>query len=171
VTFLFTDIEGSSRLWEEHPEQMGEAVARHDQIVVDSIARHAGTVVKTRGEGDSAFAVFARASDAIGAAVELQQALAVESWPAGVVLRVRAALHTGEAELRQGDYFGGAVNRCARLRAIANGGQTLVSEVTAGIPGSLAGRGRPGGPGQPPLPRSGLPRTGLPADRTGAAGR
>jgi predicted ATPase/class 3 adenylate cyclase len=135
VTFLFTDIEGSSRLWEEHPEGMGLAVARHDQILVDSIAQHAGTVVKTRGEGDSAFAVFARASDALGAALELQQALGAESWPAGVALRVRAAVHTGEAELRDGDYFGGAVNRAARLRAIANGGQTLISEVTAGLTG------------------------------------
>jgi class 3 adenylate cyclase len=133
VTFLFTDIEGSSGLWEVHPEAMGVAVARHDQIVEYAIAEHAGTVVKTRREGDSVFAVFARASDAIAAALELQEGLAAESWPAGVVLRVRAALHTGEAELRQGDYFGGAVNRAARLRAIANGGQTLVSEVTAGI--------------------------------------
>jgi predicted ATPase/class 3 adenylate cyclase len=133
VTFLFTDIEGSSRLWEEHPEPMGVAIARHDQILVDAIARHAGTVVKARGEGDSVFAVFARATDAITAALALQEGLAAESWPAGVVLRVRAAVHTGEAELRQGDYFGGTVNRAARLRAIAHGGQTLVSEVTAGL--------------------------------------
>jgi class 3 adenylate cyclase len=115
VTFLFTDIEGSSRLWEEQPEGMGVAVARHDQMVVESICQHAGTVVKTRGEGDSVFAVFARASDALGAALDLQQALGAGAWPAGVVLRVRAAVHSGEAELRDGDYFGGAVNRCARL--------------------------------------------------------
>jgi predicted ATPase len=112
---------------------MRAAVARHDQIVVDSVTKHSGTVVKTKGEGDSAFAVFARASDAMLAAVEIQHALADESWPAGVVVRVRTAVHTGEAELREGDYFGGVVNRCARLRAIAHGGQTLVSEVTAGI--------------------------------------
>jgi predicted ATPase/class 3 adenylate cyclase len=133
VTFLLTDIEGSSRLWEEHPEGMEAVLARHDQIVVDSVSHHSGRVVKTKGEGDSAFAVFGRASDALGAALEMQRALAAEAWPADVVVRVRAAVHVGEAELREGDYFGGAVNRCARLRAIAYGGQTLVSEVTAGI--------------------------------------
>jgi predicted ATPase/class 3 adenylate cyclase len=133
VTFLLTDIEGSSRLWEEHPDEMEAALARHDQIVVYSVSHHSGRVVKTKGEGDSSFAVFGRASDALGAALEMQRALGAESWPAGVFVRVRTAVHTGEAELREGDYFGEAVNRCARLRAIANGGQTLVSEVTAGI--------------------------------------
>jgi predicted ATPase/class 3 adenylate cyclase len=133
VTFLLTDIEGSTRLWEHYPEEMRASVARHDQIVAAAVEDNAGTVVKARGEGDSAFAVFARATDAVAGALELQRTLTAEPWPSGVHLRVRAAVHTGEADLREEDYYGATVNRCARLRAIAHGGQTLVSEVTAGI--------------------------------------
>jgi predicted ATPase/class 3 adenylate cyclase len=133
VTFLLTDVEGSTRLWEEHPDGMRAAVARHDQIVAAAVEGNTGTLVKARGEGDSAFAVFARATDAVAAAVELQRTLTAEPWPQGVDVRVRAAVHTGEAELRDDDYYGGAVNRCARLRAIAHGGQTLMSDATASI--------------------------------------
>lgn len=131
VTFLFTDIEGSTKLWETHPEAMKVALVRHDALLRDCIQKHRGIVVKSRGEGDSFFAVFDLAADAVWAALAIQQALQSEKWPAEVPLRVRVALHTGEAEMREGDYFGAPVNRCARLRAIAHGGQTLLSQSTA----------------------------------------
>jgi predicted ATPase/class 3 adenylate cyclase len=130
VTFLFTDIEGSTRLWEQQPEAMSAALARHDPLAAALIAQHRGTLLKSRGEGDSLFAVFASATDAVAAACALQQAFLSETWPAETPLRVRMALHTGEAEQRTGDYYGPAVNRCARLRAIAHGGQVLLSLAT-----------------------------------------
>lgn len=131
VTFLLTDIEGSSKLWDQHPEAMSEALARHDQLVTEAVERHGGRLPKAQGEGDSAFAVFVRAAEAVECALAFQRALAAEPWPEGASLRVRMALHTGQAEFRQGDYYGPAVNRCARLRALAHGGQTLLSQATA----------------------------------------
>jgi predicted ATPase/class 3 adenylate cyclase len=130
VTFLLTDIEGSTHLWEQHPEAMAAALARHDALAAALIQTHGGTLVKHRGEGDSLFAVFARVGDAVAAAAELQRALGAEAWPNTIPLRVRIALHTGDALLRDGDYFGPAVNRCARLRAAAHGGQVLLSAAT-----------------------------------------
>jgi predicted ATPase/class 3 adenylate cyclase len=130
ITFLFTDIEGSTHLWEQHPEAMELALARHDALAAAVIRKHGGLLVKHRGEGDSLFAVFARAGDAVAAAAELQRALATETWPNAIPLRVRIALHTGDAVLRDSDYFGPAVNRCARLRAAAHGGQVLLSAAT-----------------------------------------
>jgi len=130
VTFLLTDIEGSSRVWERQPAAMARALARHDELLAAHISAHDGIVLKHRGEGDSTFSVFARARDALGGALGFQLALTLEPWPAEAVLRVRVAVHTGEAELRDGDYFGSSVNRCARLRAIAHGGQTLLSRTT-----------------------------------------
>jgi class 3 adenylate cyclase len=136
VTFLFTDIEGSTRLWEQHPEAMEAALIRHDELAARIIQQHEGSLVKHRGEGDSLFAVFARAADAVAAALTLQQVLRAEPWPAteghpeGMPLQVRVALHTGDAAFRDGDYFGAAVNRCARLRAVAHGGQILLSSAT-----------------------------------------
>src|SRR5262249_33291018 len=127
VTFLFTDIEGSTRLWEQHSEAMRVALARHDALAASLADHHAGVLVRSRGEGDSLFLVFARASDALAAACAFQQALVNELWPLPAGLRVRMALHTGEAELRDGSYYGSEVNRCARLRAIAHGGQVLLS--------------------------------------------
>src|SRR5712692_2715287 len=103
VTFLFTDIEGSTRLWEQHPEAMEAALARHDALAADIIQQHDGRVVKHRGEGDSLFAVFARTTDAVAAASALQRALHAEPWSADTPLRVRMALHTGEAAVREGD--------------------------------------------------------------------
>src|ERR671933_992355 len=135
VTFLFTDVEGSTSLWEQHPDQMRVALARHDHLIESLVEQHQGVVVRPRGEGDSRFAVFARASDAVAAAAALQQALHEEPWPTSTPLRVRMALHTGEADLRDGDYYGGAVNRCARLRAAAHGGQTVLSAVTQELVG------------------------------------
>jgi class 3 adenylate cyclase len=99
VTFLFTDIEESTPLWEQYPEAMGAAVARHDALAAAVIAPHRAVLVKSRGEGDSLFAVFAQASDALAAAFALQQALLAEPWPPETPLRVRIALHTAAAEL------------------------------------------------------------------------
>jgi predicted ATPase/class 3 adenylate cyclase len=130
VTFFFTDIEGSTRLWEQHPEAMRAALTRHDALAAALVEAHAGTLVRSRGEGDSLFAVFPGATDALAAALAFQQALAAERWPAEVSLRVRIALHTGEADLRDDSYYGSEVNRCARLRAVAHGGQVLLSRTT-----------------------------------------
>jgi class 3 adenylate cyclase len=130
VTFLLTDIEASTALWERQPEAMRAAVARHEAVLTAGVERHGGVVIRSRGEGDSIFAVFARAGDGVAAACASQQALLSESWPSAMPLRVRMALHAGEAELRDGNYYGEAVNRCARLRAAGHGGQILLSEAT-----------------------------------------
>jgi class 3 adenylate cyclase len=130
VTFLLTDIEGSTRLWESEPAAMDQALARHDAIVTAGVQRMNGHVVKSKGEGDSVFAVFRHARDAVTAALVLQCALAAEQWATSAPLRVRMAIHTGQVELRAGDYYGPTVNRCARLRAMARGGQVLLSGVT-----------------------------------------
>jgi predicted ATPase/class 3 adenylate cyclase len=129
VTFLFTDIEGSTRLWEEEPVAMRTALARHDEILRSVIEAHGGYVFSTGGDG---FAVaFARAGDAVAAALVTQAALVAEEWPTSLRLRVRMGLHTGEAEERAGDYFGPALNRAARLMALGHGGQVLCSPATA----------------------------------------
>ncbi|MDP9333891.1 MAG: adenylate/guanylate cyclase domain-containing protein, partial [Actinomycetota bacterium] len=128
VTFLFTDIEGSTRLWEEQPEAMRAALARHDAILRDAVIAHRGSVVKTTGDG--IFAAFAAARDAVTAALAGQRALSAERLGQTGPLRVRMGLHTGAAELRDGDYFGADVNRTARLMAAGHGGQILVSGAT-----------------------------------------
>jgi predicted ATPase/class 3 adenylate cyclase len=133
VTFLFTDVEGSSRLWERHPDAMRAALVEHDALIEFLAEQHGGVLVRPRGEGDSRFAVFARATDAVAAAAAIQQALHAEPWPVETPIRVRLALHTGEADLRDGDYYGAAVNRCARLRAIAHGGQVVLSMATEAL--------------------------------------
>jgi predicted ATPase/class 3 adenylate cyclase len=135
VTFLLTDVAGSTRLWEAHPQAMEQALACHHRIVSEAVAAHRGKLLKHKGEGDSTFSVFTRASDAAAAAVACQRALASESWPDGIELRVRIAIHTGEAELRDGDYFGPTVNRTARLRGTAHGGQIVMSQATADLIG------------------------------------
>src|SRR5438445_7440938 len=95
LTFLFTDIEGSTRLWEDAPEAMKLAITRHTEIVVQSVEANGGTVVRSRGEGDSTFSVFKKPVDAVRAACGLQRALNAERWPHGASIRVQAALHTG----------------------------------------------------------------------------
>ncbi len=130
VTFLFTDIEGSTRLWERDSEQMRAVLRRHDELLRSAIEAHGGVVVKQRGEGDSFFAVFSHPNDAVAAACRIQTALAGEAWPTKMPIRVRAALHTAAVELRDGDYYGPPVNRCARIRALGHGGQTLLSQAT-----------------------------------------
>lgn len=126
VTFLFTDIEGSTRLWEKHPTAMREALARHDAILRSAIETAGGHVFKTIG--DAFDAVFPRAVDAATAAVAIQRALASEPWAVPEGIRVRVAIHTGTAEERDRDYFGPALNRVARLLAAGHGGQILLSD-------------------------------------------
>jgi predicted ATPase/class 3 adenylate cyclase len=129
VTFLFTDVEGSTQLWEAAPDAMRAALAWHDSILRDAIEAHGGYVFATGGDGFAA--AFARAGDALAAAEKARMALASEEWPEGAPIRVRMALHTGEAAERDGNYFGGAVNRAARLMAVGHGGQLLISGATA----------------------------------------
>ncbi len=131
VTFLLTDIEGSTAAWEADADAMTVALARHDEIVEQVVTSRGGRLIKTRGEGDATFSVFDRPSAAAAAAIELQEAIAHEPWPLLEPMRIRVALHTGEVELRDGDYFGRAVNRAARLRSLAAGGQILCSGATA----------------------------------------
>jgi len=128
VTFLFTDLEGSTSLWEEHPEAMKAALARHDEILRHAVEQRDGVVVKTTGDG--LFAAFAVARDALTAAVDAQLALEGEDWALPDPLRVRMGLHTGAADVRAGDYYGPAVNRAARVSAAGHGGQILVSHAT-----------------------------------------
>ncbi len=130
VTFLFTDVEGSTRMWEEAPESMMAALNQHDEAIDGAVDAHNGVSVKPRGEGDSRFVVFRQAGDAIEAVADMQRRLGAIDWPTPEPLRVRASLHTGTADLQLGDYYGSAVNRAARLRAIAHGGQTLISGAT-----------------------------------------
>src|SRR5438105_2906850 len=133
VTFVFTDVEGSTSAWEHDPDAMRAALARHDVLIESLVAQYGGHVVRPRGEGDSRFVVFVRTSDAVAAACAVQRAFVHERWPTPEPVRVRVALHTGEADLRGGDYYGSAVNRCARLRAFAHGGQVVLSGVTADL--------------------------------------
>src|SRR5262245_44327019 len=137
VTFLFTDVEGSTRLWQECPDEMSEALARHDEILRAAIDAHEGYVFSTAG--DAFAAAFGRAAEAVNAALDAQRALQAEEWPGGVELRVRMGLHTGAAIERGGDYFGPELNRAARVMSAAHGGQVLATEVTrALVPGREA---------------------------------
>ncbi len=131
VTFLLTDIQGSTRMWERASQVMPDVLARHDELMRTSVGDHGGLLIKSKGEGDSTFSVFASPVDAASAALAAQHAIDTEPWPPDCVLTVRMALHTGEAVDREGDYFGRTVNRVARLRAIARGGDVLVSSATA----------------------------------------
>jgi len=131
VTFVFTDIEGSTARWDRHPSAMALALRRHDDLLRAAIVRNRGHVFKTIG--DAFCAAFSRPEEALAAVVEAQHALLAEDFSAVDGLRVRAAIHTGTADERDGDYFGPAVNRVARLLAIGHGGQVLVSGVTADL--------------------------------------
>lgn len=133
VTFLLTDIEGSTRHWEENPAAMRRAMSRHDELVARSFEAHNGLQVESGREGDSVFGVFSRASEAVACTIELQRRFSSEKWPHGAHLDVRIALNSGEAELRAGHYYGQAVYRCARLLATGHGGQVLVSQSTADL--------------------------------------
>jgi predicted ATPase/class 3 adenylate cyclase len=131
TTFLFTDIEGSTRLWEEQPERMRLALARHDALARAVVDAQHGIVVKMTGDG--LHAVFDDPSDAVGAALRLQQALADPAATDGVALSVRCGLHLGAVERRDGDFFGAAVNRAARIMSAAHGGQVLLSQSVADL--------------------------------------
>ncbi len=131
LTFLFTDVEGSTRLWQADEEVMREAVARHDALLMRAVVEAGGTVFANTGDGVAA--VFASASAAVAAALVAQRLLSDEPWATHVPIRARMGLHTGEAECRDENYFGTAVNRAARLMAVGHGGQILCSQVTAAL--------------------------------------
>ena len=159
VTFLLTDIEDSTPMWERAPDLMTGVIARHYEILHSAVTDHGGALPVEQGEGDSIVAAFRTGSDAVAAALVAQQALAAESWPDGVEVAVRMALHTGEAKLRDlGNYAGETIIRTARLRALAHGGQVIASRqcvdlIGDALPGSadwldlgayrLKGLGRP----------------------------
>ena len=128
VTFLFTDIEGSTTRWEHHPEAMHTALARHDTLLRSLITAHGGYVFKM--VGDAVYAAFAFPTDAVSAALDAQRAVSAEEWGEVGPLRVRMALHTGVAQSRDDDYFGPTLNRVARVLSTGYGGQMLLSAVT-----------------------------------------
>ena len=141
VTFLFTDIEGSTALWEQYPDAMQVALAHHDSVLHHAIESSGGCVVKTTGDG--VFAVFGAAADALAACLAAQRALqtpdadtprpapAASEIRPPIAIKVRMGLHTGVAELRDGDYFGASLNRAARIMSAAHGDQVLLSAATA----------------------------------------
>ncbi len=129
VTLLFTDVEGSTRLWETEPEPMASALRRHDEILRSAIEDAGGFVFKT--VGDAFCAAFSTPRAALDAVIAAQQAIGSEDWPTSRPIRVRMGLHAGVCEERDDDYFGPVVNRTARLAAIAHGGQVLVSGAAA----------------------------------------
>lgn len=130
VTFLLTDVEGSTRGWEERPDQMGALIARHYAVIGDAVADYDGVRPQEQGEGDSTVSAFRRPAQALAAAVAAQRRL-LDELPE---LRVRMAIHTGEVELRdESNYVGRTIIRCARLRGVAHGGQIVVSDATAGL--------------------------------------
>jgi len=141
VTFVFTDLEGSTGKWERHPDEMRHASARHDALLRAAVEAHDGHVVKSTGDG--IHAVFSLAPNAALAAVDAVRAFSTETWDVTGPLRIRVGIHTGEADERDGDYFGLALNRTSRLMAAAHGGQVVLSQVTAelvrdGLPEGLA---------------------------------
>jgi predicted ATPase/class 3 adenylate cyclase len=130
VTFLFTDVQGSTHAWEQSPELMMEALGQHDVAIVGAVKEHGGVIVKPRGEGDSRFIVFQSAVDAVAGVADIQRRLVEVDWVTPSPLLVRVSLHSGTAQLDDGDYYGSTVNRAARLRSIAHGGQTVISGAT-----------------------------------------
>jgi predicted ATPase/class 3 adenylate cyclase len=134
-SFVLTDIVGSVSLWERDPDRMAQAVARHDAIIGREVVAFEGELVRSKGEGDSTFSVFVHPAKAVAAAVAMQAAVRAEQWPTTAHVRMRVGVHTGDAEPRNGDWYGPAVNRAARLRALAGGNQTLLTGVTAALVG------------------------------------
>jgi len=128
VAYLLTDLEGSTRLWESRPGAMRKAMVMHDAIIGAAVERHGGSLVEVGREGDSILAVFRKTAGAAGCALEIQREIAAAVWPPEVTLRLRIAIHAGEAQLRGGHYFGQALNRCARMLATSHGGQIVLSK-------------------------------------------
>src|ERR1700694_5422071 len=127
VTLLLADVEGSTRLWETQPEEMRAAVERLDRLLPETVAANDGVRPVEQGEGDSFVVAFGRASDAVACALQLQRAPLAP-------IRLRIGVHTGEIQLREGgNYIGPAINRTARLRDLAHGGQTVLSGVTEAL--------------------------------------
>ncbi|MBT8201696.1 MAG: adenylate/guanylate cyclase domain-containing protein [Acidimicrobiia bacterium] len=133
LTLLFTDIEQSSRLWDEHRSDMAVALVRHNELLKSIIAEHQGFVVKDKGDGF--FAAFVAPADAVRCVVDAQRRLRAESWPDPVDIKVRMGLHTGAVEAHEGDYHGPTVNQVARIEGLAHGGQVLLSETTVALLG------------------------------------
>jgi class 3 adenylate cyclase len=132
VTFLFTDVEGSTALWEHHPDAMRVALARHDKILEGAIDGHGGVVFSRMGDGMAA--AFPSAGDALAAAVGAQLGLAKESWPELLgAVTARMGLHSGDGTVVDGEYLSQPLNRCARLMSIGHGGQILVSASTEAL--------------------------------------
>ena len=129
LTFLFTDLENSTPLWEKFPDEMQRVSARHDALLRDIIEMHGGRLIKTMGDG--LHAVFESPVDGVAATLAGQQAISAEPWPAATgLLKVRMGLHTGESQEREGDYYGVDVNLAARIMSLGHGGQILLSETT-----------------------------------------
>jgi len=188
LTFLFTDIEGSTALWESHAEAMREALERHDRLLWAVITAHGGSVFSTAG--DAFAAAFEKPEAAVGAATEIHNTLAVQQWPTPRPVRVRIGIHAGPAQARDGDYFGPTLNRAARLMGAAHGGQTVCSDAVLsvgdrdlGVELHPLGEHRlkdlleplsiiQVGPGRfPELRSSGAAIAGLPPQRSGLIGR
>jgi class 3 adenylate cyclase len=131
VTFLFTDVEGSTRLLKRIGAQYGPVLARHHELVRDAIRNHRGREVDTQGE--AFFVAFARAKDAVASAIEMQRIHEKEPWPDEARVRVRIGIHTAEPELTDSGYFGLGLHRAARLCAVGHGGQVLLSRSAAGL--------------------------------------
>ncbi|HVE97773.1 MAG TPA: adenylate/guanylate cyclase domain-containing protein, partial [Mycobacteriales bacterium] len=127
VALLLTDVVGSTRLWRDAPESMNAAMIRHHELVAAAAAAHGGWRPVDQGEGDATFLAFDSAVDAVAAALDLQRALIAEPWPTPAPLAVRIGIHVGEVITRDGNIFGETVSRCARIRGVAHGGQTLLS--------------------------------------------
>ena len=133
VTFLLTDIEGSSGLWEADADAMAAALELHDELIAKSANEHGGRLLKAKGEGDATLTVFRRASDAVACAVELQRTLTAPRGPAGSSCACGSRYTPARRMSATGDYFGPALNRAARLRGVARGGATVMSQATAEI--------------------------------------
>ena len=136
VTFLLTDVAGSTQLWETAPEVMTDVIARHYELLHDAVRAHRGALPVEQGEGDSVVAVFRSGPDAVAAALDAQRAFEAEAWPGGVEVPVRMALHTGDAKLRDaGNYAGETIIRTARLRALAHGRQVIATRQCVDLAG------------------------------------
>jgi predicted ATPase/class 3 adenylate cyclase len=132
LTFLFTDLENSTRLWEQFPEAMRPTLEQHDALLTNAIENHGGRVIKTMGDGFHA--VFDSPGDGAAAALAGQQAIQTADWPTATgPPKVRMGLHSGESQERGGDYYGSEVNRAARVMGLGAGGQVLLSEIAAGL--------------------------------------
>ncbi|HVE73488.1 MAG TPA: adenylate/guanylate cyclase domain-containing protein, partial [Mycobacteriales bacterium] len=127
VVLVLTDVQGSTRLWQDEPAAMDAAMVRHHEIIHGAVAEHDGWRPADQGEGDSVFAAFHSATAAVAAVAQIQRGLAAEPWPTSTPIRVRIGVHLGEVTERDGNLYGEPVNRCARLRSLGTGGQTLMS--------------------------------------------